>query len=496
MENKGFIERHGLWSDEQARLAGEVARRVEADGLRLVRLVWADPHGASRAKSVSPAALREVLRNGYNINVATSTLDGSGGRIFRSFIRGGGMGLDEMTGSPNLVIVPDPGTFRVLPWAPGIGWVLCDEYFGDGMPFHFSTRRLLRRQIERLRAQGLTHVVGLEVEWYLAHLVQDRPTLDNVGAPGLRGRPLETAPMEPGYSYHSETNLDIMQPILSELADAYVALELPLRSIENEYGPGQVECTFTATDAQRAADDYVLFRTATRQVCRRHGYVATFMCRPGFPGHFSSGWHLHQSIADATSGTNRFMPEDDGAPLSAAGQAFLAGLMEHAVPATVFAAPTVNGYRRFQPNSLAPDRATWGPDHRGTLMRVLGGPGDPATRIENRAGEPAANPYLFIASQIAAGLDGMARELPLGPADDDPYNAPRPMLPNDLVDALEALSASALFRADFGDLFVDYYLALKNAELDRFHQYCEDNGIDGADETVTGWEQNEYYDFF
>jgi len=175
-------------------------------------------------------------------------------------------------------------------------------------------------------------------------------------------------------------------------------------------------------------------------------------------------------------------------------------LMEHAVPATVFASPTVNGFRRFQPNSLAPNRVTWGSDHRGTLMRVISAPGDPASRIENRAGEPAANPYLFIASQIAAGLDGIDREAPLQDADDAPYESDKALLPESLGDSLAALAASPLFREQFGDLFVDYYLQLKHAELDRYLQYCNDNPTDtdgGARiNGVTAWEQDEYYDFF
>lgn len=500
MAQETFIDRHGLRSDAQIMRAAEVVRQVETDGLHLIRLAWADPHGAARAKAITPAAFRDAMSNGYNINVATSTLDGSGGRVFSSFVRGGGMNLDEMTGSPNLVIVPDPDTFRVLPWAPGVGWILCDEYFRDGRPFHFSSRHLLRKQVARLAESGLRHVVGLEVEWYLAHLVQDRLTDGNVGVPGRRGRAPETAPMEPGYSYHSESNLDVMQPILSELAHAYTEIGLPLRSVENEYGPGQVECTFDAGDAMKMADDYVLFRTATRQVCRRNGLFATFMCRPGLTGHFTSGWHLHQSLVDAATGENRMTPESDGAALSGTGQAYLAGLLEHAVAGTVFASPTVNGFRRFQPNSLAPNRVTWGTDHRGTLMRVISAPGDGASRIENRAGEPAANPYLFIASQIAAGLDGMDRGLALQAADDAPYNSDRALLPATLEAGLGALGDSALFRDAFGALFIDYYLRLKHAELDRYRQYCDDNGIDADDSAlingVTAWEQDEYYDFF
>ena len=496
MTKSGFIARHGLWSDEQARIAGEIPKRVEAGGLHLIRLAWADSHGMARAKSVAPAAFAQALRDGYNINVATWTLDGAGGRVFQSFTKGGGMGLDEMTGSPNLTIVPDPATFRLLPWAPGVGWVMCDEYFPDGTPFHFSSRHLLRRQIALLAERGYSHIVGLEAEWYLARLVQDRLLPHNVGVPGTRGRPVETAPAEPGYTYHSETNLDIMQPVLSELAHAYAGLGLSLRSIENEWGPGQVECTFEASGAMRAADDYLLFRTATRQVCRRAGYFATFMSRPGIAGHYSSGWHLHQSLRDRASGENLFPADREGGPLSGIGKAFLGGLLEHARPATVFATPTVNGFRRFRPNSLAPDRVSWGFDHRGALMRVLGGPGDPATRIENRAGEPAANPYLFIASQIIAGLDGIERGLDPGPADHTPYEAERPPLPHDLGQALEALETSALFGKHMGDLFIGYYVKLKRAELTRFEQYCREHGIDGTAGDVTEWEQNEYYDFF
>ena len=484
-----FVERHELWSSEQLAQARELRKQVAS--LELVRLAWADPHGASRAKAVSPATFLEALAKGYNINVATTTLDSAGERVFRSFTRGGGMGLDEMTGSPNLVIVPDPATFRVLPWAKGVGWVLCDEYFRDGTPFHFSPRHLLRKQIRRLREKNLRLVVGLEVEWYLARVLDERLSEEHVSVPGVRGRPVRTAPIEPGFSYHSETNMDLMQPVLSELARAYTALGLPLRSIENEWGPGQVECTFSAQDALQAADDMLLFRTATRQLCRRLGCFATFMARPALKGHYSSGWHLHQSLADA-GGRNAFADQEK--LLSGIGEAWLAGLLEHAAPSTVFATPTVNGYRRYRPNSLAPDRAGWGYDHRGAMVRVLGGEGDPATRLENRIGEPAANPYLYIASQIVCGLDGIDRELGPGARDDEPYAAQRPLLPTGLGEALDALEKSALYRRELGEVFVDYFLRLKRSELGRFLTWKKENPA--ADGEATEWEQNEYFDFF
>ena len=484
-----FIEKHGLWSDAQRTQAAELKKRVASEKLELVRVAWADPHGASRAKAVSIAAFLDALSSGYNINVATTTLDSAGGRVFRSFTRGGGMGLDEMTGSPNLVAVPDPSTFRVLPWAPTVGWILCDEYFRDGTPFHFSPRHLLRKQLRRTKHDLM---VGLEVEWYLARVAEDELNDEHVGIPGLRGRPVRTSPMEPGYSYHSETNMDLMQPVFDELARTYAKLGLPLRSIENEWGPGQVECTFGAQSALRTADDLVLFRTATRQVCRRLGCFATFMARPALKGYYASGWHLHQSLVDGKK--NAFTPERGDEPLSPVGKAFLAGLLQNAVASTVFATPTVNGYRRFKPNSLAPDRAGWGFDHRGAMIRVLGGAGDPATRLENRIGEPAANPYLYIASQLVAGLDGMERNLQPGPRDDDPYSAERPLLPKSLGEALDVLEKDSLFRAQFGEVFINYYLKLKRSELGRFQAWVEENRA--ATDEPTAWEQNEYFDFF
>ena len=284
----------------------------------------------------------------------------------------------------------------------------------------------------------------------------------------MRGRPIRTIPAEPGYSYHSESNFDLMQPVLIGAgARNFEAIDLPLRSIENEWGPGQVECTFAPRDALEAADNLVLFRSATRQICRRMGYFATFMARPAIKGYYSSGWHLHQSLVDAKSGRNLFMPDKTGEPLSPLGQQFPRRACCSTPPApTPFATPTVNGYRRFRPNSLAPDRATWAYDHRGVMVRVLGAPGDPATRLENRVGEPSANPYLYIAAQIIAGLDGIANKRDPGPQELNPYNARRIRRCRQACeDALTALEQSALFRAQFGEIFIDYFLKLKRNEL-------------------------------
>lgn len=491
-----FIEKHGLWSDDQRRRADDIKRQVEAEKLHYVRLAWGDTHGYSRAKTLTVPAFVSALDAGYNIGVATTTLDSAGARVFASFTRGGGMGLPEMTGSPNLTVVADPQTFRMLPWAPGTAWILCDEYFNDGRPFHFSPRQLLRKALQKLNRHGYASVVGTEIEWYLLRVADDHLSNDNIGAPGTRGRPIRTFPAEPGYHYHSESNMDLMQPVFDALGDAFESLGLGLRSIENEWGPGQVECTFAPRSALEAADDVLLFRTATRQICRRLGYFATFMCRPALKGFYASGWHLHQSLVDAASGRNLFMPEKAGEYLSALGLSYLGGILHYAVPATVFATPTVNGYRRYRPNSLAPDRAGWAYDNRGAMIRALGGPGDPATRLENRMGEPAANPYLYILSQVVTGLAGIEGKLAPPPPDDAPYAAERPLLPKSLPQALDALDKEPLFRRELGDIFIDYFVKLKRTEAGRYQQSLEqDAGAQQSDE-VSDWEQNEYFDFF
>ena len=251
-----------------------------------------------------------------------------------------------------------------------------------------------------------------------------------------------------------------------------------------EYGPSQFEFTFGPQTAALAADAMVLFRSATKQVLRRHGYHGTFMCRPRIPNVMSSGWHLHQSLKKLADGANAFIPPGSDHQLSETGRHYLGGLLAHARGASALSTPTINGYKRFRPNSLAPDRVLWGRDNRGVMLRVLGGAGDAATRIENRVGEPAANPYLYFASQILAGLDGMQRKLDPGPSADAPYETKADALPATLAEALVALRADECLNAGLGKSFVDYFCRIKEAEIARFNL------------EVTEWEHREYFEMF
>jgi glutamine synthetase len=274
-----------------------------------------------------------------------------------------------------------------------------------------------------------------------------------------------------------------MEPVLETVRREIIALGLPLRSVEVELGPSQCEFTFHPQVGLSPADSMILFRSAVKQICRRQGYHASFMCRPKVANVMSSGWHLHQSLVDRRSNANAFASHDKEL-ISRAGRNFLAGLLSHARAAAAFTTPTINGYKRYRGYSLAPDRVIWGRDNRGVMIRVLGGAGDESARLENRVGEPAANPYLYMASQIFTGLDGMERMLEPGPSADTPYEAQALHLPKSLDEALRALRNDNCLSDGFGRDFVDYYLRIKEAEVARYQS------------EVTEWEQREYFELF
>jgi glutamine synthetase len=347
-----------------------------------------------------------------------------------------------------------------------------------------------RGALARLADAGFDYLAGLEVEFHLFKLENAR--LAPADATWPPAAP-EVSLVSQGYQYLTETRFDQLDPILDILRRDIVALGLPLRSLEIELGPSQCEFTFRPEPGLACADTMVLFRSAMKQIARRHGYLVSFMCRPGLPNMMSSGWHLHQSLVTrkgrANAKANAFVSGDHHA-LSPVGRAWLGGLLAHARAGAAFATPTINGYKRYRAYSLAPTRAIWGRDNRGVMVRVMGQPGDPATHLENRLGEPAANPYLYMASQIHAGLDGIARKLDPGPSADTPYEVSTEPLPENLAEAVAALRADQCFRDGFGADFVDYYAHIKEAEIARFRE----DGADGPD--VTAWEQKEYFDLF
>ncbi|MCP3393113.1 glutamine synthetase family protein [Bradyrhizobium sp. CCGB12] len=476
-----FVARHALWSDEQKGAATRMRRVAEEKNLEVIRLAFPDQHGILRGKTIIASEAIASLESGCSITTTMLAKDTSHRTVFPVFTSGGGFGMKEMEGAADVLMVADPSTFRVLPWAPTTGWVLCDLYFGDGRAVPFATRGLYRKVLDDLVGRGHDFVAGLEVEFHIFKLDDAHMRPEDAGQPGT---PPSVSLLSHGYQYLTEQRFDQMEPVLEILRRDIVALGLPLRSVEVEFGPSQCEFTFAPKKGLEPADNMVLFRSAVKQIARRHGYHATFMCRPKLPNVFASGWHLHQSIVSRAGGDNLFMAKDGGEPLSAFGRSYLAGLLDHARASTVFTTPTINGYKRYRSYSLAPDRAIWGRDNRGVMIRVLGAAGDAATRLENRIGEPAANPYLYMASQILSGLDGVDRKLDPGPSADTPYEAKAPLLPKSLRDAVGALKDDPFFREKLGPEFVDYYTHIKNAEIDRFLA------------EVTDWEHREYFEVF
>jgi glutamine synthetase len=212
------------------------------------------------------------------------------------------------------------------------------------------------------------------------------------------------------------------------------------------------------------------------------------MCWPQLPNFFPSGWHLHQSLVDA-AGANAFVDRDE--VLAPVGMQWVAGLLDHAKAMTVFGDPTVNAYHRFRPYSFAPDRIGWAVDNRGALIRIQGGPGDSSTHVENRMSEPAANPYMWLAANIAAGLDGIERQAVPPPAVvGDPYAEEAELLPQSLGEAADELDRSTLYRQAFGDPLVDYMVMMKRAEVARYAAAGDDPAA------RSDWEMREYFEIY
>ncbi|MFY9934578.1 MAG: glutamine synthetase family protein [Streptosporangiaceae bacterium] len=487
----GFVARYGLGDPDRQAAAEEVAGRIRERGLRTIRLAVVDQHGVPRAKMLSPEAAIAAMSDGLDFSGAIYSLD-TGNQVFvPAFASGGGLGIEEFTGFPDVVVVPDPATFRELPWADRTGWMLCDVYFGNGQPMPLDGRGLLRRMLDLLGDAGYDFLGGLEFEFYIVVRPDGELAPENAG---FTPQPPRVSVFERGYQFLSEVRLDGMGGTLEAIRDALYGVGLPPRSIEDEWGPGQLEISFAPMEGLAAADAAVLFRSAVKQVCQRRGLLATFMCRPALPNFFSSGWHLHQSLLSRPSGGNAFATKFG--PVSEVGRHYVAGLLSHAAPMTVFAAPTVNGYKRFRPYSFAPDRVCWAIENRGALVRVQGSPGDTSSHVEMRLGEPAANPYFYLASNIAAGLDGIRRGIePPPPAEADPYVLDAPPLPPSLGEAVNILEEDDFYRKMFGDTLISYLVMMKQFEIGRYQDSLAEAPMpDGQD--VSDWEMREYFEFF
>jgi glutamine synthetase len=444
--------------------------KIPSDIERL-RVYWCDVHGHMRSKTLMRRTIPAALASGITMPGTQMLKDTSDRTAFPVFDtpalhRFSNMPeLAQFANAANMRLAlsePDPSNWLRLPWDNSTAIVRANCL---GSPW--DTRQVLEKQLQSLAKSGWQMRCGLELEFHVYRLTATSfsQTLNPETAqwPGLAP---EVSMLHGGYRLLSDELMSQCEPVMRCIEQTAHALNLPLSSLEIEFGPSQLEAVFEVSDALVAADSMVLFRNIVRQALLREGYYASFVCRPPFNNIMSSGWHLHQSLVDA-NGENLFMPTREGAPLSALGEHYLAGQLAHAPAMAAFCVSQVNAYERFRPMALAPQDASWGRDSRSAMIRVLGGPNDSASRIENRLGEPCANPYLFIAAQLSAGMAGIHSALSL-PAEGASVAA----LPGNMSHALANMQASSHYQdsnAGFGASFCQYFASLKHQEWERFN---------------------------
>ena len=457
-------------------LVNSVLEQVKKSGTETVRVLFADQHGILRGKTIVATALASVFSNGMNVPSSLLLKDTSNRTVFPVWSAADSL----MSGVGDVTLFPDPSTFRILPWSPHSAWILCDTRMRNGDPIPFVSRDLLKSAVSKLEAQGLKMLVGLEVEFHIFEILDPGPDHKATAMPGTA--PL-TRNLSQGYQFLSETRYGEVETVLDDLRRVCQQMGLPIRTTEIEMGPSQFEFTFDPDAPMIHADNMVMLRTLVKEVCARRGLHATFMCRPRVKDGAASGWHLHQSVLNAQTGENMMIPRKDGG-LSKTASGWIAGLLAYAAESCILTTPTVNGYKRYRPGQLAPDRIQWGYDNRGSMIRAVMAFGDNASRVENRVAETAANPYYFFASQIISGLAGITQKLAAPPPVETPYETDAIKLPTDLLEAIQSFEKSHLYRNELGDTFVNYLTKIKRAEWER---YLAD---------ISEWEQAEYFDIF
>jgi glutamine synthetase len=416
-----------------------------------IRVLFPDLHGVARGKDVPIAEFDHVLEKGLRFCAAVMGTD-----LRHTPVVGG----DE--GYPDLVARPDMTTLTTLPWEPGVASCLANLEPAEGGAPIPDPRGTLRRVVEELRAIGLDPIVGPELEFFL---VQRDPAATH----GIR-RHID----RPSMVYTVGPQAD-PGGIVREMTEHLAQLGLEVLAAGHEFMNSQYEINLRHTDALRAADRAFRLKAAVKDIAAQHRLVATFMGKP-FNDQGGSGTHLHVSLD--RDERNAFDARGDEHGVSAELRAFTAGVLAHAAALMAFLNPTINAYRRVQPDSLAPTHANWGWDNRGAFIRTPPERGG-VTRIEIRVADGAANPYLAIAAMLAAGAHGVRKGLsPPPPVDGDAYQADRETigrpLPVSLDAALEALESDEVLCRALGPEIVETFLAVKRFEIGRHRAWVSD----------------------
>jgi glutamine synthetase len=424
-------------SADASPLPGVAGPQSLPDDVTFIAVHWVDVHGAGKAKLVPRGAWEATCAPG-------------GGAGFAAFANHGFARGPE---HPEFLAVPDPATLTVLPYQPDTAVAFSTVMDGDAVA-SCDARAILARVQAAAAERGLAPVTGIEPEFFLL-------------------RETESGSLEPydGLDVLDKPCYDLKAllrtaPVLKEIVGTMEALGWGVTALDHEDANGQYEINFGYADALTTADRFTLLRTMIADIASRHGAIATFMPKP-LASRTGSGAHVHMSAADS-SGGNPFLAEDDprGLGLSRTGYAFIGGILEHARALSALTLPTVNSYRRLYSSgglsgaTWSPSAIVYGSNNRTTMVRVPG-PG----RFENRAVDAACNPYLASAAMVAAGIDGVDRDLDPGAPVTGPAS---PLgvqtLPRTLVEALDALEVDTVLRDALGAEAVAEFVAVKRLE--------------------------------
>ena len=445
----------------------QLRKRAERDGIEFFFAMFVDMHGKPCAKLV-PAASFDALMT-----------EGAG---FAGFAAGP---MGQSPADPDLIAIPDPASYTPVPFQPGLAVLHCDPHV-EGEPWPYAPRVILKRQLARLAEREMVFNCGAEVEYFLVKRTE--------GGGITPADPLDTA-AQPCYDAKGLTrmydHLTTVSTYLNRLGWANYAND-------HEDANGQFEQNFAYADALTTADRVIFFRYMVHMLAHQAGLAATFMPKP-FAHLTGNGMHLHASLWDL-GGQPLFPSEGDprGLGMSTLAYQFIAGILDHAPGLVALTAPTVNSYKRIgvgPPASgatWAPAYATYGGNNRTQMLRV-----PEAGRVENRGVDGSANPYLAMTGMLAAGLDGIDRDLDPGDPNRDNLFALSPeavaargirMVPQTLSEAADALAQSDVLRAALGEVpggwYADYFVETKRAEFREYHQ------------AVSAWEVDRYLTLF
>jgi glutamine synthetase len=425
---------------------------------RSVRLLYSDLHGIARGKDIPIAEFDHVIESGLCFCTAVMGTD-----LRHTPVWGG----DE--GYPDLVARPDLATMATLPWEPEVAVCLADLSPADGGAAIADPRGAVRGAVAALRELGLDPVVGPELEFFLVRRDPDAPNgiarlVDNLSMVYTVGRQADP------------------DGLARRMAEHLADLGLGAFAVNHEFMNSQYEINLRHGGALAAADRAFLLKAAVKDIAAMNGLIATFMGKP-FNDQGGSGTHLHISLerdtpSSAGGGANAFDDAQRPDGVSTELGHFVAGILTHAPALMALLNPTINAYRRIQPDSLAPTHVNWGLDNRSTFIRIPPERGG-GTRVEIRVGDGAANPYLAIAAALIAGADGIRRELaPPQPVAGDAYRADPEIagaaLPSSLDRALDALADDAVLREGLGAPIVDTFLTVKRFEVERHRAWVSD----------------------